>query len=66
MAHAVRDGAALREFLGDIAVRLDRIERQAIPVVAVGLRADLWPEVPDLATVHGHPVIRLAADSSTR
>lgn len=56
-----------REFMVDIAVRLDRVERQAIPVVAVGLRADLWPDLRlDLATIHGYPVVRLAADSPAR
>jgi hypothetical protein len=62
-SHAINifDGdARLRDFLGEIAVQLDRLQAWAIPVKAVALREDLWPT---MTSVHGYPVIRLAASS---
>jgi hypothetical protein len=48
------------DFLREIAVQVDRFQSWAMPIKAVAVREDLWPE---LTTVHGHPVVRLAESS---
>lgn len=50
------------QFLGEIAVQADRMLSWAVPIKAVVVREDLWPE---LATAYGHPVVRLAESSET-
>lgn len=60
------DGDAMfRVFMREIAVQLDRLQSWAIPVKAVALREDLWPEdlIPGLNSAFGYPVVRLAASS---
>ena len=49
-----------REFAGDIAVRLDRLEAQGMMPEAVCLREGLWPMITEW---NGYPVVRLAARS---
>ena len=55
------DGEAmLRSFMVEIAVQLDRVQSQSMPVKAIALREDLWP---GLTSLHGYPVVRVAASS---
>lgn len=65
----VFDGDAMfRDFMREIAVQLDRLQSWAIPVKAVALREDLWPEdlIPGLNSAFGYPVVRLAAPSPVK
>lgn len=57
-----------RDFMTEIAVQLDRIQSRAIPVKAIALREDLWPEdlMPGLNSAFGYPVVRIAAASPVR
>jgi hypothetical protein len=54
---------AWREFMGDIAVRVDRIERQAIQIAGIALREDLWPDVVEVLC---YRVVRVPADSPVK
>ena len=63
MSHPINiyDGDQMfRDMRGSIAVRLDRLEAQAIPVQAVALRDDI---LPGLINWYGYPIVRLAASS---
>jgi hypothetical protein len=66
---SIFDGDAMfRDFMREIAVQLDRIQSWAMPVKAIALREDLWPEdlMPGLNSAFGYPVVRLAASSPVR
>lgn len=58
---AILDDPLFREFAGDIAVRLDRLEAMGMMPEAVCIRAGLWPPI---AEWQGYPVVRLVPSSA--